>query len=506
MNKVITISVRLFMAMLAGLLLVACADREDESYEGAESRSLHEWMKINHSDLVGNYQTKGGYYVAVQSIGDLTTPAVSDTVCWVRLEFTGRDLAGNVCMTRNELTARQLGSFTFFTHYTPFFKFCGDMNGSFLEGVYLALRDELTLGAEYAKEHGLTPVVKMRKGTELVLYMSSSVIGIGGADGSGGYGGQEFGGVTYSLSDSRPMIVRMKVVEVIKNPIAAEGSEVDAFAEQNGKLKPLPPKPKPDPKISTNGRDEQQYHDGYAWRNAIDSIPQLYVNYAYFPSTKADSLFKYRQTYQSSTSPYQNMADLDKKINEALIKRFGTGTLDGDSVKLDGTAKIWYIGRFLDGFIFDTNIDEVKKIIYGKVDTKGAVISYTPKLSQKKYIDAWYYTVPSLRFGQWATLVSTSSHCYGATGKEGSSTTSTTGGNSSANYDMMNYYNMMNSSYGNSYYGNYYGNYYGDYYNNYYDDTTSNTNTTGVSTTTTVSTEIQSYTPLIFQMYIEKKE
>ena len=34
---------------------------------------------------------------------------------------------------------------------------------------------------------------------------------------------------------------------------------------------------------------------------------------------------------------------------------------------LEGTAKIWYIGRFLDGFIFDTNIDEVKKIIYGEV-------------------------------------------------------------------------------------------------------------------------------------------
>ena len=42
-----------------------------------------------------------------------------------------------------------------------------------------------------------------------------------------------------------------------------------------------------------------------------------------------------------------------------------------DSVKLDGTAKVWYVERLLDGFIVDTNIDEVKEIIYGDVAKTG---------------------------------------------------------------------------------------------------------------------------------------
>lgn len=498
------------VAAVVSVLLLSCADREDESFEGAESRSLHEWIRINRPDLVENYQTDGGYYVDVLSLGDAQGASVADTVCWVWFDFTGRSLAGDVCLTRNELTARQLGTFTRYTHYVPFFKYCGLTSGALLDGVHLALRNELTLGDEYAKEHDLPQTVRVYDGTQLTIYMPSSVIGVGGVSGSGGYEGQEFGGTAYTLSDNRPMIVRLKVDGIVKNPIDNESGEVDKFAEENGGVKPFRTKPDKTTSSLTRGREEPPFNDGYAWRAVTaedpmvdyDTLPQLYLSHTFAPSLRADSLLKYRNTYVSSVAPYDNMKALDEKINQALIDRFGYGTLDGDSVKLTGTAKIWYIGRFLDGFIFDTNIDEVKKLIYDKVDKEGSALAYTPESSKESYVTAWYYAVSHFRFGQWGAVVGTSSYFYGATGKEGATSTTSTGSTSPSYDDMYNYYNYMNSYYGNYNYLGYYDNYYGGDYSGY----ASTVNTSGTTTTTTVSTEIQAYTPLLFEIYIEPEE
>lgn len=500
---------------IAALLIVcavtaACADRQDESIAGAENRSLEEWMKIHHPELLGNYQADGGYYVDIVNPGDPDAKPVNDTICWVRFEFTGRNLAGNVCLTRSELTARQLGSFTRYTHYVPFYKYCGQYTGALIDGVHLSLRDTLTLDPAYASQNGLESEFCARLGTEMIVYMPSTVVG-SGLSGSGGYEGQPFGDESYSLDANRPLIAHLKVTDIVKNPVEAEGGEVDAFATGNGGLKPVE---KQDGKTtsSTRGREEPQYNDGYAWRNSVDSIPQLYVSHTFAPSLRTDSLLRYRNTYRSSVSPYDNMTSLDEKINRALIDRFGYGTLDGDSVKMDGTAKIWYIGRFLDGFIFDTNIDEVKELIYQtpiSSDMASSYIAYKPEEDMNDYIKAWYYTIPQLRYGQWAALVAASDTCYGASGKEGRTTTSTSGGYDTSYYDMLNYYNYMNAMYGNSYYGSYYGsyynNYYGGYYGGYYGYDYGYDSSTA-TTTTSVSTEIQAYTPLIFEIYIEPEK
>ena len=168
---------------------------------------------------------------------------------------------------------------------------------------------------------------------------------------------------------------------------------------------------------------------------------------------------------------------------------------------------MWYIGRFLDGFIFDTNIDEVKEIIYGKVESKGEALSFTTADPlDNKYILAWNYAIPTLRLGQWATILTVSTYAYGLEGQSGSTTSTTTGGNDQAYYDYLNYMNYMN------YMNNYYGNSYGGMYNNgyygynpyYYGYTYNNTSTDTSVTVTTTSTEIQAYTPLIFQVFISK--
>ena len=154
----------------------------------------------------------------------------------------------------------------------------------------------------------------------------------------------------------------------------------------------------------------------------------------------------------------------------------------------------------------------MKKIIYGEVKSAGSALSYKP--SERKMIEAFYYTIPNLKYGQWAELITTSTNAYGSSGKTGSTSSSTSGtsGYSSSYYDYLNYLNYANSYYGSGgYYGGYYNNYYGGYggyYGGYYGDTYGsdyNSSSTG-TTVKTINTEIPSFTPLIFQLYIEPKE
>ena len=87
------------------------------------------------------------------------------------------------------------------------------------------------------------------------------------------------------------------------------------------------------------------------------------------------------------------------------------------------------------------------------------------------------------------------------------STTSTTIGQNDAYYDYLNYMNYMN--YMNSYYGYGYGNMYNSGYYGYnpyyygYGYNMGNMEDTSVTVIST-STEIQAFTPLIFQVFVEK--
>ncbi len=503
-------------------LLSSCAEDQTESYDKFEDQALEAYMTQKHPELLENYQTEGGYYVDVLEAGDPDAKPVNDTICWVKFDFSGRDLSGNIALTRRASEAYQLGTFTKYTHYVPYYRYCGELNSSLMEGTYLVMRNTLHLGEEYAAERNLDREFLLREGAKVRVYMPSRIVGSGGISGDGGYEGQ------YSLSAKRPLIMELEICGIDKNPLEAEGSLVDAFAKSNGGLAMFTTDGEDDTeKRPTDPNDPKHpYNRAERWVSACDTVAQLYVNVKYDPAkTLAGDLFGFNFTdaeskidnkaYNAGYEPY-NMADLsalDKRIAEALVKRFhgegddykvyeGVDKLESDSVGLDGTAKIWYIGRFLDGFIFDTNIDEVKEIIYGEVTSEGEALSYTPE--DGGLITAFYYTVPNLRYGQWAAFITTSSCAYGASGQSGGSSSSSSVDYSSY-YDYLNYYNYYNNYYGNSYYGSYYDNYYYNYYNSYYygygsDDSSS------TETTTTVSTEIPSYAPLIFQFYIEPAE
>ena len=527
------ISRLLFLPLVGTLLLASCAKDQTESYDKFEDQALEAWMTQNRNDLLGNLQSEGGYYVEVLAVGDESTDPIRNEDCWVTFDFSGRDLNGNIILTRRAAEAKQVNTFTKYTHYVPFYRYCGSTNLSLLEGSYLAMRNVLHLGSEYVDEHqsefpGLSTEFELRVGSKVRLYMPSRIVGSSGVEGEGGYEGQ------YSLSSKRPFIVEMEITGSVENPLESEGSDVDSFCGANGKLwlyleeDEVAESEVPASKIPAGYDDEnhpyQLAEKGYRWVSACDTVAQLYVNMLYNPMEPADYLtfdfpvkdeegtqLRDNKCYNVGFEPYDG-SDLEPKIAEVLKERFhsdadyehpGVGHPDADSVGMEGTANIWYIGRFLDGFIFDTNIDEVKELVYGEVASEGSALSYTPEEDQTSLISAFYYTIPNLCYGQWAEFVTISSLAYGATGRSGSTTTS--GGSSgytSSYLDYLNYYNYYNSYYGNSYYGSYYDNYYYNYYNSYYYNYGYDYGTT-TETTTTISTEIPPYTPLIFQIYIE---
>lgn len=516
-------------------LLSSCAEDQTESYDKFEDQALEAYMTQKHPELLENYQTEGGYYVDVLEPGKADAKPVNDTICWVKFDFSGRDLSGNIALTRRASEAYQLGTFTKYTHYVPYYRYCGTANAGLIEGTYLAMRNTLYLGEKYAKDNNLDREFLLREGAKVRLYMPSRVVGSGGLGGDGGYEGQ------YSLSAKRPLIMEMEVVGIDKNPLEAEGSLVDAFAKENGGMVMFTKDGEDGTeKRPTDPKDgKHPYNRSERWVSACDTVAQLYVNVKYDPAkTVAGDQFGFNFTdaehkvdnkaYNAGYEPYNmdDMSALEAKIAQALKDRFhgegddykayeGVDKLESDSVGLDGTAKIWYIGRFLDGFIFDTNIDEVKEIIYGAGNyTEGTVKSYKPEDGGD--LTAWYYTVPNLRYGQWAAFVTTSTNAYGTSGRSGSSTTSSSGnGYSSSYYDYLNYLNYSQMYYGNSgLYGGYYGDYYGygglggyGYGGGYYGGYGYDYGSTGeTSTTTTVTTEIPSFAPLIYQFYIEPAE
>lgn len=554
-------------AALAAVVLAGCAKDTSEPYSKFEDMALEAWITQHRPDLADNYQEweGNGYYLDIHKTGDMESAPVNDTARWVRFNFTGRDLAGNIVATRNAHEAQLTGTFTKYTHYVPYYMYSGDAFYTLMEGTWLALRKEQTLGEKYyalkKEELGLeSQKFLMRLGSNVTIYMPSRVAG-NGITGSGGYEGQ------YELEEGKPFIVTMEVCDTVKNPLQREALDIDAFCKTNGGVL-IYTTTDEDGKskqttevegvecvaIPTTLEDENHpYKNENRWVSACDTIAQLYVNYRFDPTnTPEDMLYdldynkkvttvdnkypNYGQLqygpYAVGVEPYTNegsLREINTKIAEALKKRFhndepyvGVEKLvaDGaDSVTLKGDVKIWYIGRFLDGFIFDTNIDEVKEIVYGEVASAGSALTYTPE--EGGLIQAFYYTIPNMRYGQWGALITCSTHAYGATGQSGSTTSSS--GYSSSDYynylNYMNYYNYYNSYYGGygyggyggygGYYGNYYDSYYGGgyydpyysgYYGNYYGS--SQETTESVKTTTT---EVPGYSPLIFEFYIEPK-
>mgnify|MGYP001538468756 CR=1 FL=1 len=83
----------LYLSAAGIMLLTSCAKEQTESYDKFENQALEAWMTQNRRELLKNYQPEGGYYVEILAAGNPDAKPVNDTACWVKFDFSGRDLS-----------------------------------------------------------------------------------------------------------------------------------------------------------------------------------------------------------------------------------------------------------------------------------------------------------------------------------------------------------------------------------------------------------------------------
>lgn len=502
------------IAAICAALFASCVKQDEMSGEKMENISLKAWMKKHHPELLGNYQeldnpdtdakeTMGEFYIDVIEWGYMLTPSngndlggepiMNQDTCWIYYNYTGRDLTGNVCVTRTEDIARMQNTYLDVTHYVPYGIYCGiDNYYGLVEGTYLAGRHKIKLDEKYVADKGFPSTeFLLRKGSKVRLYLPSRVgFGATGSDAEGGYEGQ------FVLDANRPVIMDIEVMRVFKNPSDCELDMVETLVKESNvragsDIWKKIVKDEDDEKLES----EEGKTDG--------TFTGLYYTTDYKPGDERTAL-GYMQPHKDGTNnPYKDsdryadMSTLNADIAKILNDKFADMTLEeGAEPKAVGektTVNVWYVGTFLDGFVFDTNIPEVKEYLFGS--KSGKAISYNAENDKDDYISAWYRCIPLMHFGKWGAIITTSGYGYGADGKVGDTST--------VAYPAYAYfYNYSNAYYYNDYYGypvDYYGGMSGG-------NIGSSDGEDDGSSEDEARTEIMAYTPLIFYVFIEQNE
>ena len=113
------------VAVACAMVLTSCVKSSEMEFHEVERIALQAWIEQHRPDLLENYQEDGGYYVELLDRGVADSLPVSDDNAWLWFDVTCRDLSGNVCLTRDADQARMQNAYTEYTHYVPFFLFCG---------------------------------------------------------------------------------------------------------------------------------------------------------------------------------------------------------------------------------------------------------------------------------------------------------------------------------------------------------------------------------------------
>ncbi|MBQ1213614.1 MAG: hypothetical protein IIX81_01135 [Tidjanibacter sp.] len=192
-----------------------------------------------------------------------------------------------------------------------------------------------------------------------------------------------------------------------------------------------------------------------------------------------------------------------------------------DSVAKDSTLTCYYKAYFLDGFVFDSNIDSVQMRAWGEITNQGP-LKWDMSDKSTSMISGFKEACLQACYGDHFRTVFTSAWGYGISGSAAKATTISSSSNSSydeyANYyNYLNYYNYMNQmygygsygyggyGYGNSYYNNYYNSaYYASLYSSMYNQQSSQPSNEDETEESKVqiSTEILPFTPLIFEIWV----
>lgn len=403
-------------------------EAEDIDYDDVEQEILDDWMTNNVDgyerwDYYDEDDDEDYVYYTIKTVdGDTSNPISNYEDCWIKYNLTGYDFEGNVYVTRDETIAYQLGSFSLGVRYIPLYQ---DLyyDSDFYSGAdtYDYLPKCLNLAFKNKD-------LNLCKGSVVTMYIPSEIID-GAATGTTGFVGQ------YVIGSYQPLKAVVEIVDIIADPTAYETNEVTAFAQLNDGLLIN----YHETNVDNDDDVDDEYYAAYnevqeqiaqRWSNAMDTVPNLYIDRRYTPSTfysyNTDYNSEYRSKIADTESIYYkySMAEIDEMIRTIIEDEdddnvFYDSYLTDDFIEFDGSANIWYIGRFLDGFIFDTNIEGVLDLINNESGNVTSAEEYSSVSSWENsiYILAWYYAIPQLRYGQWATILTTSRNAYGeATG------------------------------------------------------------------------------------------
>ena len=119
----------------------------------------------------------------------------------------------------------------------------------------------------------------------------------------------------------------------------------------------------------------------------------------------------------------QTIADT---LKTGLYRRSLRTGLDTATVKDDSIAYVYYVGRFMDGFVFDTNIaDTARKyhIYDNSSSSKYDSLVVSLKSEDTSVVRGFYEAIKGMRYGETAEALFTSTYGYGSTGQAGTSTT-----------------------------------------------------------------------------------
>ncbi len=380
---------------------------EETDYDEVEQDVLDLWMAANVPEAT---RWADGYYTEVLDEGDTSqTPIHEYADCWVRYNLTGYNFEGNILVTRNELLAYQLGVFIDHVRYNPLYQdlyfdsdYYDDEYSSYDDPeVYDYLPECLNLAFK-------NEVLNLHKGAKLMMYVPSDLID--GADYAiDGFAGQ------YTLGYYNPMKMLVEIVDVVEDPAAVEVATVEEFMNLNGGFVVN--------YMESDGEDiEVEELEAYNnaqelipenWSNSLDTVRNVYLYRRFTFDTPLTYVNPYTSDIPESIYNQYSMVEIDSMLKDVIDENYFESTLTSKYISFDGSAEVWYIGRFLDGFIFDTNISDVRDLVTddGEAFNPGVLEWWASEASN--YVTAWAYSIPQLRYGQWATIITTSANAYG---------------------------------------------------------------------------------------------
>lgn len=260
MNKNI-IAALSFMVIAISMYSCAQSDNGEDTVKKLSRKSFDSWISINAPDA----EPLKDIYIEYIERGDPAAdqPVLGNT--YVRIDYTGRTLDGYVFVTRTDSISRLLGKFRYNTHYVPGFTAFRSDNPKVCPGLRTAL------------DH-------MRTGDSVRIYIpTDQAYNQGGEfDGAdGAYRGQTFTGASYM---SRPVIMEVRLNQVVYDPYTWEREWVEKYASREWGLvkadtlglfmRIIEANPEGDPLKDSSAMIyfEQYFPDGFLVSTNIDTV------------------------------------------------------------------------------------------------------------------------------------------------------------------------------------------------------------------------------------------